>query len=62
MTKEEFIKQYCELSGVAWGKLSKHEIALPCACENPDCQGWAMVPNNASSIKSHMELYGANAE
>lgn len=58
MTKEEFIAAYCARSGVAWAELSPYRVALPCACGELMCEGWAMVGNDPMIIKSHNELYG----
>jgi len=57
MSKDEFIKQYCENSGVEWNWLQQYQVALPCMCGSSKCKGWAMVPNDIDSIKKHMELY-----
>lgn len=57
MTKDEFITAYCERSGVSWGELSQHQVALACACGEDGCQGWAMVANDERSIRAHRELY-----
>lgn len=65
MTKEDFIAGYCERSGVTWNELSQFEVALPCACGEDGCNGWAMVSNNPLSIKAHMDLrapIGSKAE
>lgn len=58
MTKDEFISGYCKRSGLTWDWLSKHEVALPCACGEESCEGWAMVSNDGESIKAHLDLYG----
>jgi hypothetical protein len=57
MTKDEFIAGYCRRSGVTWEYLSQHKTALPCACGENGCDGWAMVSNNELAIKAHMDLY-----
>lgn len=62
MTKEEFIAGYCERSGLTWEYLSRHKVALPCACGEDGCDGWAMISNNEDSIKTHMELYFPSAK
>ena len=53
MTKEEFIKQYCEKSKITVEKFEKKLVALPCKCN-----GWAAVCNEQKSINIHFELYG----
>lgn len=62
MTKDEFISGYCKRSGVTWDWLSVRKVALPCACGEDNCAGWAMVSNNEDSIKTHMELYAPTTE
>lgn len=60
MDKEEFIMKYCERSGVTWEWLRQYKQALPCACGEDCCEGWAMVSNEPDTIKTHMELYAPN--
>lgn len=60
MTKEEFVKGYCERSGVTLDWLIQYKVALPCGCGDEVCDGWAMVTNNPDAIKTHMELYSPN--
>lgn len=57
MTKDEFIASYCERSGITRERFDRTDVALPCACQYEDCEGWAAVSNNALSIKNHTELY-----
>ena len=57
MTKQEFIDSYCLRSNVTWEKLSERRIALPCACGQEGCEGWAMVSNDTDDIRTHMYLY-----
>lgn len=62
MTRTEFIQGYAERSGLdasfaGIGLLpvgSKTLVALPCACGEDDCPGWAML--SADSIDSHMRF------
>jgi hypothetical protein len=58
VTKEQFIQRYAKRSDVTWEYLSQFQVALPCECGNEMCEGWAMVDNNAESIRAHNELYG----
>jgi len=60
MTKDEFIKMYCENSGF---KSFEEEglIALPCQCDYEECKGWAAIENIPRCIKSHNELYNPNS-
>lgn len=63
MSRTEFIKRYAERSGVSseWAVLgfieagNRIKIALPCACGDDGCEGWAMV--SPDSVLSHLELY-----
>lgn len=62
MTKDEFIAGYCERSKISWEKLSQHRVALPCACGEDGCDGWAMVTNDPLSIETHNKLYAPTQE
>lgn len=65
MSKDEFIEGYCTRSGITWEWLSGPEgmrVALPCACSDEGCQGWAMVRNDPESIAVHTTLYGPDNE
>lgn len=63
MTRDQFIKAYAARSGLSdqWADLGFIEVggrmrlALPCACENEGCEGWAMV--GPDSVISHLDLY-----
>jgi hypothetical protein len=57
MTKEDFIAGYCERSHMTWEALQPFQVALPCACADESCCGWAMVSNNPLSVQTHMQLY-----
>lgn len=57
MTKEDFIKLYCEKSGITEEELLKTQVVLPCNCNDEICKGWAVVSNNELSIKAHYDLY-----
>jgi hypothetical protein len=63
VTREEFIDGYVKRSGIeqyrtATGYIihGRERLALPCACGEECCQGWAMV--SAESVDDHMLLYG----
>ena len=58
MTLDEFISGYCSRSGITWEWLSQYKVALPCACGEENCEGWAMVSKDMVDI--HNELYGPN--
>lgn len=63
MTRDEFIQQYAPGQNVSreFSTLGFVTIAgtvrnaLPCACGEDGCKGWAMV--GADSIDSHLRLY-----
>lgn len=66
MTRAEFIHGY-----IARSKLEvkaealddgfliagRKRLALPCACGEDICEGWAMVSDVPEDVKTHMELY-----
>jgi hypothetical protein len=56
MTKQQFIKNYCERSGITEQEFLETQVALPCNCDYEDCEKWAAVSNNKLSIKAHNEL------
>lgn len=44
MTRDEFIADYCERSGVTWEKLQACGLdAYPCLCDSWHCKGWQMT-------------------
>lgn len=63
MTRTEFVKSYARRSGlddrfagiglIAVG--GHHLVALPCACGEESCEGWAMV--TASAALHHLAFY-----
>ena len=57
LTKEEFEKRYCKRGKISLALYHKHRVTLPCACGYEDCQGWAAVFNDRSSIEHHMRFY-----
>ena len=57
MTKQEFIKQYCKLSGITDKEFSDFFIVLPCECNEEGCKGWAVVSNIPIAIKAYNDLY-----
>ena len=62
MTRAEFIKLYCDKSGIEdesrrhWGFVCGgwKRYALPCHCGDKACHGWAMV--SLESIDHHLEV------
>ena len=56
MTKHEFIKAYCEGLGEAWDDVKKTRSPMPCACEEPGCDGWAMVRQNPDSLEHYWQF------
>jgi hypothetical protein len=57
ISKDEFIKTYCEKSKISEQKLLESCVILPCYCGSDGCKGWAVVSNDELSIKAHRELY-----
>jgi hypothetical protein len=66
MTRAEFIAGYVERSGLrkeatilgdGFIVAGRKFLALPCACGEDVCQGWAKVSNTAEDIEDHMRLY-----
>ena len=56
MTQSEFIKEYCEKSNITEEKLNKSgQFAIPCVCDDKDCNGWAMITGN--HLQAHIDLY-----
>lgn len=53
ITKQEFIKRYCERNGVTPEGLARHRVVLPCGCGDDSCEGWALVRNDTQSILEH---------
>lgn len=49
-TREQFIKGYCERSGMSWESLSARRQVVPCECEEDICTGWAMVPKDEPAV------------
>jgi hypothetical protein len=57
MTREDFIKEYCEKSKITPLILLKDNVVLPCGCGDEKCKGWAVVANNETALKAHFDLY-----
>jgi hypothetical protein len=56
--KEEFLELYCASGeGISRELFDETQVALPCACGEIGCSGWAAVSNNPLSIRAHMKLY-----
>lgn len=62
MTKDEFIDAYCQRSKVPRERLMARIVALPCACGDESCEGWAMVPNDQMAIDWHMRKYAPDEQ
>lgn len=55
MTQSEFIKQYCENSGVKEQELNElGTFAMPCNCDYEGCQKWAMI--RKGNLEHHIEF------
>lgn len=46
ISKEDFLKQYCEISDITEEELLKTQEVLPCDCEDIICQGWVVQSKN----------------
>lgn len=59
MTSEEFMRRYAEGSGLSVDECFQAggQVALRCACGDPECLGWAAVSDNRLSIKAHNDLH-----
>lgn len=57
MSKEEFIKDYCEKSGITEKDLLKRNVILTCNCGDLSCNGFAVVSKDELIIKAHNDLY-----
>jgi len=55
--KDKFIANFCSNSGISESSFHIDYVALRCRCGKIRCTGWAVVNNNALSIKIHNELY-----
>jgi hypothetical protein len=61
LSREAFIAQFFERSNLPESARAKL-VALPCACHEPECCGWAMVENESEAIRRHNELYGPSED
>lgn len=58
MTRDEFERGYCERSKISVEENRKYSVALPCACSDQTCPGWAMVSlTDPGLLISHLALY-----
>jgi hypothetical protein len=66
MTREEFIREYAagsdflapyaSLGFIDFGYSQRMiKLALPCACGEDGCKGWAMI--SPDCVDSHLQLY-----
>lgn len=66
MDREQFIAAYCEASEsgsvVTREWILANFVALPCACGDESCKGWAMIHNTPEMIALHSELYAPDRE
>lgn len=54
MTRDEFERGYCERSGITALEFRKYMVALPCACEAEECEGWAAVSLDPALLLGHL--------
>ncbi len=71
MTRDEFIDGYMERSKIpaSWRSgdgyvLEGHPgyVALPCACGEDGCNGWAMVRNEQFYIDTHNQFHAPSGD
>ncbi len=51
MTRSDFIAAYCQRSNITWERLSERRECVKCECGEPECEGWAMVPKDATTAE-----------
>ena len=64
MTRDEFIDRYIARSAQPGIKRRKYGfvyegvryMALPCTCQSPTCEGWAMIMDMFNAVKAHKQL------
>lgn len=65
MTRDQFIEGYLSRSGIPMSAKTddgfrvggREYVALPCACGDEKCDGWAKVSKNDEDIATHSDLY-----
>ena len=56
MTQSEFIKSYGHNSKMTEKRMNELGLfAIPCECEDENCNGWAMI--SKENVKAHVDLY-----
>jgi len=68
MTRDQFIEGYLTRSGLPMSAKTKdgfrigdrEYVALPCACGDEMCDGWAKVANDPEDIALHNRLHHPN--
>lgn len=48
ISKEQFTQEYAERSGVTVSMLLDRSVVVRCRCDDPMCEGWAMVPKSCA--------------
>ena len=54
LTAEQFVKGYCERSGISLSEFYEAMVPMP---EARSPSGWAAVSNNPLCVKAHIELH-----
>lgn len=49
ISREQFIRQYCERSGIAPSALLKRRRVVRCTCGEPQCDGWVCIPRETDA-------------
>lgn len=54
MLQTDFIRQYCKNSSITEKELNQLGLfAIPCDCDDKECQGWAMITRE--NIEGHVK-------
>ena len=54
MTKSDFTSGYCTRSKITKDDFYKWMVALPCACGENNCEGWAAIRLDSVMIEDHL--------
>jgi hypothetical protein len=46
ISRDQFIREYCERAGKDWDTLRQHRSCHRCHCAFDGCQGWGMTTNS----------------
>lgn len=57
MTRDEFEAGYCERSEITVAEFRQIKVTLPCACQEPGCEGWAAIGLETTQLLHHLGFY-----